>query len=144
MTQQVIANATIKGAPSGFTDRLLSTLMGEITETATNAGVEPGMVASYYYGVSQDNYEEELKTFVNDNLIPNYMVFGAIAQKEGIEVSDADIDADITEMLASNNSDMTVEEYKEQIGDVESYREYLTIMKTIEFLKDNAVITEEQ
>ncbi|MCR4787400.1 MAG: trigger factor [Lachnospiraceae bacterium] len=144
ISDQVIGGATINGAPSGFKDRIAKTMLDEITETAADAGVEPGLVASYYYGVSEDNYEAELRTFIEENLLPNYMVFGAIADKEGIKVSDEDMDADIQKLIEDNGATITVEEYKTNLGDnLEDYREYLLILKVMEFLKENAVITEE-
>ncbi|MCR4989928.1 MAG: trigger factor [Lachnospiraceae bacterium] len=143
LTDQILASSTVNGAPSGFTDRIYTTMVDEIKETAAQSGVEPGLVASYYYGVSDANYETELKTFVNENLIPNYIVFGAIAQKEGITVSDADVDADIQKMITENNADITPEEYKQNLGDIEAYKEYLLIVKTMEFIKENANITEQ-
>ena len=145
ITDKLLAEATINGAPSGFVLRLTDTVLNEINETAANAGVEPGMVAAYYYGVNQDNYTEELKNFVNDNLLPNYLVFGAVAEKEGIKVTDEDIDKDIQRMIDENAANITVEEYKKDFteNDLESYREYLLITKAMDILKENAVITEE-
>ncbi len=145
ITDKLLSEATVNGAPSGFVTRLIDTVVNEITETANNAGVEPGLVASYYYGVSEDNYVEGLKTFVNDNLLPNYLVFGAVARAEGIKVTDEDIDKDIQRMIEENAADITVEEYKKDFteDDLESYREYLLITKAMDLLKESAVITEE-
>ena len=145
ITDKLLAEATINGAPSGFVSRLTDTVLNEITETANNAGVEPGLVAAYYYGVSEDNYVEGLKTFVNDNLLPNYLVFGAVAKAEGIKVTDEDIDKDIQKMIDENAATITVEEYKKDFteDDLESYREYLLITRAMEMLKGSVTVTEE-
>ena len=145
ITDKLLAEATINGAPSGFVSRLTDTVINEITETANNAGVEPGLVAAYYYGVSEDNYVEGLKTFVNDNLLPNYLVFGAVAKAEGIKVTDEDIDKDIQKMIDENAATITVEEYKKDFteDDLESYREYLLITRAMEMLKGSVTVTEE-
>lgn len=145
ITDKLLEEATINGAPSGFVTRLTDTVVKEITETANNAGVEPGLVAAYYYGVSEDNYVEGLKTFVNDNLLPNYLVFGAVASAEGIKVTDQDIDDDIQRMIDENAATITVEEYKKDFteDDLESYREYLLITKAMDMLKQSVTVTEE-
>ena len=145
ITDKLLAEATINGAPSGFVSRLTDTVINEITETANNAGVDPGLVAAYYYGVSEDNYVEGLKTFVNDNLLPNYLVFGAVAKAEGIKVTDEDIDKDIQKMIDENAATITVEEYKKDFteDDLESYREYLLITRAMEMLKGSVTVTEE-
>ena len=140
--QAVLASCSVNKIPSGFLDRVYNTMIDGIKDSAEQNGVDAGTIAAYYYQVSADNYEAELKTYVEENIVPEYMIMGAIAQKEGITVSDADIDADIQSTLDEYGAEYTLDEYKEMLGDMESYREYMLVTKVLEFLKDNAVINE--
>lgn len=137
--QQAIQNgSTFNGAPKAFADRLYSTLVDSLKEQADQYGMDAGTVAYYYYGVDAENYEEGLRTYVNDTLVPQYIMLGAIANKENITVSDKDVDEDIENMLKANGATYTVDEYKAMIGDVTAYKEYLQINRVLEFLADNA------
>ena len=141
LQQMALDGCTFKSAPSGFIDRLYNTLIESLTDMGNNYGMDVGVVASYYYGVSADNYEAELRDYCENTLAHQYIMMSAIAKKEGIDVTDKDVDADIAEMLTSYGGTQTVEEYKEMIGDVEAYREYLVVNKVLQFLLENAVIT---
>ena len=132
----------IEKIPSGFQDRIYTKLKESIAEMAASYGVEEAVIASYYYGIDSNNYEEGLKSYVNDTLCKQYLLLGAVAEKEGIKVSDADVDADLTKTLEESGSTMTLDEYKEMLGDTESYKEYLIISKAVEVLKENATINE--
>ena len=137
--QQNIQNAAkFDGAPAAFTDRIYTTLLESLVDAAEQYGMEVGQLATYYYGANADTYEEDLKTYVNDTLVPQYIMLGAIANNENITVSDKDVNEDIEAMLKANGSTYTVDEYKEIIGDVEAYKEYLLVNKVLEFLADNA------
>lgn len=142
LEEQVLANSEVKGAPSGFVDRIVSTLIDSINEAATEYGADAGTVAYYYYGVDAENYEEGLRTYVSEQMVPEYLVMGAIAEKEGLAVSDAEMDKDIQDMLDEYESEYTLDSYKEMLGDMEAYREYLLVNKVMDFLTENAVINE--
>lgn len=132
-----------KEAPSGFTDRLSTTLIEGIEEAATAYGMDAATVAAYYYGIEGDDYKQGILDYVKNELAPQYLMVGAIAAKEGITVSDEDVDADIQANLETSGSTMSVDEYKESLGDMESYREYIVVDKVLDFLTENAVVNEE-
>lgn len=64
-------------------------------------------------------------------------MIGAIADAEGIAVTDEEMDQILEEEAA--NFGYEIEEYKEEL-DVEAYREYLLVQKVVGFLADNAVV----
>lgn len=132
----------VNGAPSGFTNRIYNTLIEGLEESAAQYGVDAGTLATYYYGVNTENYAEELKSFVNDSIVHQYIILGAIAEKENLKVTDAEMNDEIKSMLAESGSTYSVDEYKEMIGDTESYREYLVVEKVMSFLRENAVVNE--
>jgi trigger factor len=64
----------------------------------------------------------------------------AIANREDLNISDEELDATLLE-YAQNYGYSTIEEY---IGDTskEDYREYLMMNNVLQFLMDNAVVSE--
>ncbi|MDE6184672.1 MAG: hypothetical protein K2G39_04490, partial [Lachnospiraceae bacterium] len=89
------------------------------------------------YGGAADSYEEVLLEQAG-MMAQRYLMIGAIAEAEGITVTDEEMDQILTEE-AANFGYENVEEYKEEL-DVEAYREYLLVQKVIEFLAENAVV----
>ena len=136
------STCTFSEAPSGFIDRIYGTLLESLNSAAQEYQMEVSEVAEAMYGVSADNYEQEMKDYCKDTLANQYLIIGAIAEKEGIKVSDSDVDDDIKEMLEEAGSTYSVDEYKKMIGDVEAYREYLLVTKVLDFLVENAKVNE--
>lgn len=69
-----------------------------------------------------------------ENKIKTSFVLGEIAEVEKVEVTDADIDAEVKELATMYN--MTEEGVRARIS-VEDLRGELVIQKTVEFLKEN-------
>ena len=133
---------TFTKAPSGFEDRIYETLIGSLKDSATQYGVDVGVVASYYYGVSESDYENGIRAYIEENLVPIYIMMGAIAEKEGIKVTDAKVNEEIQKAIDEYGASYTVDEYKEMLGDIESYKEYILVNEVLDFLKENAIINE--
>lgn len=142
LEETIKGNCTFKKAPSGFTDRIYNTLINSLQDTANQYGMDIGTVASYYYAVDASDYENGIRAYIEENLVPLYIMMGAIAEKEGITVTDAQVDEEIQSMIDSYGADYTVESYKEMLGDVESYKEYILTNKVLDFLEENAIINE--
>ena len=139
----VMDNSTFKDAPSGMIDRMYNSLVTSLADSAASMGVDVGMIASYYYGVSADNYEQEMRDYVKDTLTRQYVFLGAIANKEKIKITEDDINSEIEKSIKQSGANYTVEEYKAQIGDMDAYKEYVLLAKVMKFLRENAVINEE-
>ncbi|RKM54672.1 trigger factor [Butyrivibrio sp. X503] len=86
--------------------------------------------------------EDFIKNLVKDNA-NKFIMLAAIAKKEGLEVTDEDIDNYLKESYGdgSNNAYSTYEEFKEKV-DIEVCREGLMAEKVMGFLKDNANVVE--
>ncbi len=142
--QETVQNNTTfkKDAPEPFINRLTDSMLASINDTASMYGMDAGTIALYQYGFNPETYEEEVKNYCKDTYSKQLLMVSAIAKKEGIEVTDADIETSIRETLDSYGSDMSVDEYKELIGDVEQYREYLLVEKVMDLLVENADIHE--
>lgn len=66
----------------------------------------------------------------------------AIADKEGLSVTDEDVEKEIEELTAENGGDMSVEEIKAEM-DMRRYKEYMMSQKVMAMLRENAVVSAE-
>ena len=72
------------------------------------------------------------------------LVLEAIAEKEGMTVTQEDIEADLEENAASYGYE-SAEEYKEALGsELQGYGEYLMTERMTDYVVENAVVTDAQ
>ncbi|SEK89836.1 MULTISPECIES: trigger factor [unclassified Butyrivibrio] len=127
---------------------------------------QANLVASYYsanYGtnystdqvlsmlMSQDGFTGEQEEYLADKsveLANQFIMLGAIAEAEGIEVTEDELNEKLNTDMANANataeegkSVASLDEYKKTV-DVENVKENLLTNKVIEFLAANAVVTE--
>ena len=86
-----------------------------------------------FTGKGADELKVEMRSNA-ENKIKTSFVLGEIAEVEKVEVTDADIDAEVKELATMYN--MTEEGVRTRIS-VEDLRGELIIQKTVEFLKEN-------
>ena len=86
-----------------------------------------------FTGKGADELKVEMRADA-ENKIKTSFVLGEIAEVEKVEVTDADIDAEVKELATMYN--MTEEGVRTRIS-VEDLRGELIIQKTVEFLKEN-------
>ena len=86
-----------------------------------------------FTGKGADELKAEMRSEA-ENKIKTSFVLGEIAEVEKVEVTDADIDAEVKELATMYN--MTEEGVRTRIS-VEDLRGELIIQKTVEFLKEN-------
>lgn len=139
LEKQVLDSSTFKELPEGFVSRIVDRMMDSLKSYALQSGASEGEIAQYYFGFSKDNYEEELKEYC-DQMAKEYIMLAAIAAENNIEVTEEELDQSMQETIAGAGSSMTVEDYKAQLDSLEDYREYVLIVKTIDFIKSKAVL----
>ena len=108
--------------------------------SASAVGMEVADYVLQYYGMTEEQYETELTTGAL-NSAKQAMACAMIAKNEGLEVTDDDLKAKVDENYVSfgyESADAFLES-----GKAEDYREYLLTMKVLDYLIDNAVITDE-
>lgn len=132
----VEANVTFEPAPEGMTNRMKETLMDTVSSYAQMYGMSVEDYVAAAYGGSADAYEEIILEEAG-KMAQRYLMIGAIADAEGIAITDEELDQILEEEAA--NFGYETEEYKEEL-DVEAYREYLLVQKVVGFLADNAVV----
>ena len=79
---------------------------------------------------------------MREQMARRYMLVGAVADAEGIEVTDEELEAKLAEESAdyAYYGFTSEEEYRQNI-DEEAYREYLLAQKVSDFLVENAVLS---
>lgn len=107
--------------------------------SASAVGMEKADYITQYYGMTEEQYQSEIETGAL-NSARQAIVCSMIAEKEGIEVTDDELNAKIEENYANFGYE-SVDAYMES-GNAEDYRDYLLTMEVLDFLLDNAVVTE--
>ena len=139
-------------AEKSYSDKVISTAVEnakvsvpeKLVEQEVNSMFEQFTGNLSRQGLSFDLYEQftgkgeaDLKAEMNsdaENKIKTSFVLGEIAEVEKVEVTEADIDAEVKELATMYN--MTEEGIKQRIS-VEDLRGELVIQKTVDFLKAN-------
>lgn len=135
------ANAVFKDVPQGMLNRMNETLTSNISAYASMYGMEIGDYVAYAYGGSADAYQDILLEQAK-LMAQRYIMMAAIAQTEGIEITDAELEESIAQETAAY-ADYGFESeaaYRETI-DEEAYREYLLVQEVAGFLGENAVLS---
>ena len=143
-----------------------STAFGDIPETLVNRYLKlqkqmldyQATMYSYYYGqqlsasdlvnvyMNNEGFvgtADEYLTNISTEMAKQYLMFQAIADEQGIEVTDEDIDNYLKEAYesASTTSYSSYEEYKASL-DLETYREGLMADKAVEFIVNNVNVVD--
>lgn len=112
-----------------------------IANSASALGMELTDYVSTYYGMTEEEFEAQVESGAADS-VRLAMACASIAKLEGIEVTDDELDEKVEENYANFGYD-SVESYMEE-GNPEDYRDYILTTKVIDFLRENAVVTEPQ
>ena len=96
-----------------------------------------------YTGMTAQTMTDQMKPQA-EKRISTRLVLEAIAAAENIEVSDEEVEKELSDMAASYQ--MEVDKVKEYMGEegLKSIREDLAVQKAVDVLYENAVITEKQ
>lgn len=140
MDEAVVAveeSSSFKEPPDGMVNRLNENLTNTLTSYAQMYGMELQQYISYAYGSGVENYEEFLLEQARFTA-QRYIMLAAIADKEGILVTEEELEEDFAKM-AERYKYESVEAYKAEI-DVDAYKEFQLIQKVREFLGENAVV----
>ncbi len=130
-------NADFKEAPQGMVERMKKNLTDTVTSYAQMYGMEVAKYVAYAFGGTEEGYEDTLLEQA-DMMARRYVMLAAIADEEGITVTDEEL-GQMLEQAAAGSGYESVEEYKETV-DEEAYREYQLVLRVMEFLGDNAVV----
>ena len=141
----VYANASFKGEASEmkarYHDRIVNNNYSYMSTMAAMYGVDLesllGATWVEYVAANEDQIQASAEMAANQILLAE-----KIAENEGLTVTKEEIEADLEEQAGEYGYD-SAEAFKEMMGDeIKGYDEYLVMQKVIDFLVENAHVTE--
>lgn len=141
----VYANASFKGEASEmkarYHDRIVNNNYSYLSTMAAMYGVDLesllGATWVEYVAANEDQIQASAEMAANQILLAQ-----KIAENEGLTVTQEEIEADLEEQAGAYGYD-SAEAFKEMMGDeIKGYDEYLVMQKVIDFLVENAHVTE--
>lgn len=126
-----VENAKL-AVPEKLVEQEVNSMFEQFTGNLSRQGLSFDLYQQFT-GKGEAELKAEMKSDA-ENKIKTSFVLGEIAEVEKVEVTDADIDAEVKELATMYN--MTEEGIKQRIS-VEDLRGELVIQKTVDFLKAN-------
>ena len=143
MEAQVIAmvteNAEVKEVPQGLINKFYDININNMTYQASMYGMDLQSFVSAYYGMDEETFEAETVAAAEESA-KQAMVCLKIAAQENISISEEEMNAAIEENYASYGY-TSVEEFNTMV-DLQEYKDSLLLTKIVDFLVENATITE--
>lgn len=126
-----VENAKLS-VPEKLVEQEVDSMFEQFTGNLSRQGLSFDLYQQFT-GKGEAELKAEMKSDA-ENKIKTSFVLGEIAEVEKVEVTDADIDAEVKELATMYN--MTEEGIKQRIS-IEDLRGELVIQKTVDFLKAN-------
>ena len=135
----VTDNATVTEVPQELIDRFYNVNINNMTYNAMMYGMDLESFVSAYYGMDAETFEAE--TLAAAEISANQaLVCLTIAKEENITVTEEDLEEAVEANYASYGY-ASADAFKEAV-DVEEYKDSLLLNKVVDFLVENATITE--
>ena len=134
--------STIEDAPEAMVNRIYDSSMSKFSSWANSNGVDVSFYVSYILGGTQEEYEQTVRDFAQ-RTAKQYMELAAVAKKEGLTVTDEEVEEDLKQQLGDGASQEDLEAAKANM-DIEAYKEDMLIMKVCDFLTENANVSVEE
>ena len=139
LLNMVTENATVSEAPQELVDRFYNININNMNYQAMMYGMDLEGFVNSYYGMDAETFEEETVAAAKISA-EQALVCLKIAADENITVTDEEIEQSVEENYAGYGY-ASAEEFKTTI-DMEEYRDSLLLNKIVDFLVENATITE--
>ena len=135
----VTENAQVKEVAQGLIDKFYEINMSNMSYQASMYGMDVESFVSAYYGMDAETFEAETVAAAEESA-KQAMVCLKIAAQENITVSEVEMNAAMEENYAAYGH-ASVEEFKSTV-DLQEYKDSLLLTKIVDFLVENATITE--
>lgn len=136
VVEKFMAGNVISEVPEYLLEKYKTVSRQNIEQTAAMYGTDADTFVTYYYNMGLEEFLEEycLEAVRQD------MAFQAVANKENLNITDEELD----EKLLGYANDAGFDTIEEYIGETskEDYREYFLYDKILNYLTENAVVTE--
>ncbi len=140
LIDQAMSNATfLKDPPKAMTEQYYDRAVRNLTRIATASGMSLETLITQYYQSTMEEFEEQAREGAATSCQEAIML-QAIANQEGITVSQEERDAYMQEVMESGGYE-SVDELEADMGE-EDYEDFVMCQKVLDFMKENAVITE--
>ncbi len=134
-TNKIITNTTFKEVPDFLVEQQKTIVKEQVEYSLQGTNIDVDTYLSMFYGSSLDEIAEQN--------VKERMVIQAIANAEGITVTDEELDGEL-ETFATDYG-VTTDQILEMMGtDREYYREYMYGVKVYEVIYNNAVVLDAQ
>lgn len=140
LVNTLMAACTFEEPPKAMVDQYYDRAVGKLSRVAAASGMSLETLLTTYYGTTMEDFEAEARAGAVISCQEAIMM-QAVANAEGITVSQEEIDAALEEAAAANNY-ASVAALKADMGD-DNYEDYVMCDKVLEVLKEQAVITEQ-
>lgn len=129
-------NCVFDKVPESMIEKYEAAARESITAQAQSYGMDADTFTGYFY---QSDFESFVTTY-SEEAAKQDIALQAVANRENLNINDEELNATLLE-YANNAGYDTVEEY---VGDtsLEDYREYLLYDKVLQYLADNAKVTD--
>lgn len=124
--------AVFEDLPTELVSKYNVLVMNSITTEAAGYGVDADTFCSYYFGSDAATYAQQLA----EASTRQGMLFQYVADKEGLNLSDEELDQKMQEFADENHVE-NVEDLLEN-ATKEDYREYFMFKKVVDFICENA------
>lgn len=132
-------NATVSGRPQGLVDRFYQVNINNMTYNAMMYGMDLETFVSAYYGMDNETFEAETLAAAEESA-KQALVCLKIAEEENIVVTEEDVNEAIESSYAEYGY-ASAEDFRATV-DMEEYKDSLLLNKIVDFLVENATITE--
>lgn len=131
--QKIIADTTFKEVPEYLIEQQKTILEGQLATTLQGSNIDIETYLTVFYGTSLDALAEAN--------VKERMVIQAIANENGIEVTDEELEAELESIAVDYG--VTNDQILAMMGtDRAYYREYMYGVKVYEYIYQNTVVTE--
>lgn len=129
-------SCTFKKMPKDLVEMYGENIRSSVEQAAAGMGVDTDTYTNYYYKTDFENF---VSSYSEESARQN-LALQAVANAENLNITDEELDAKLADYAAQAGA-ASVEEY---IGEnpKEDYREYFMFERVMEFLIENAIITE--
>ena len=125
-----------KDAPESLIEKYSEPIRSSLESQAAQLGADVEMLCQYYYQMDSASYRAQAA----ERNAKQGMLLQYVANEEGLNVSDEELEESLKEFVEENNIE-SVEALLAE-ADKEEFREYFMYNKVVEFLMENAQITE--
>ena len=135
----VTQEAEVKEAPEKLANKFYNINKENMTYQASMYGMDLESFVSAYYGMDNETFETETMIAAEESA-KQALVCLKIAKEENLLIDDAELNTSIEENYAEYGY-ASVEDFRNAV-DLEEYRDSLLLNKVVDFLIENATITE--